>query len=322
MKVNAYAFLDPFNYDGGGEKITRALIEWGLNAGIDIRIASVRPGKRTQHRHPDLNILIDIFNIGHSYKSLGAWRGFSKTMLSEIINSKVIPYVHVTHSYVDMCNLPYFPCSGEDQDACKAKLRLNPIRKLLIQDFSNQCFASQTMVKSLFENAKINFVLSPLHKRIIQKYFPSLENFKIIPPLIDTTLFYKYKELQDRNYDYLFMGVISEAKGFYEMREKYFDKNILLVGRKQSSLNIDFGKHLEEVSYFDVPGIMNDARNFVFLPRWPEAQGRVVAEAALCGCNIIDNNNVGATSFDFDLSMSENYTNIEEKFWSTIEAVI
>jgi hypothetical protein len=67
---------------------------------------------------------------------------------------------------------------------------------------------------------------------------------------------------------------------------------------------------------------MNRAKNFVFLPRWPEPQGRVVSEAALCGCNIIGNENVGALSLGIDLSDPRNYGKEEEKFWMALEGLL
>jgi hypothetical protein len=67
---------------------------------------------------------------------------------------------------------------------------------------------------------------------------------------------------------------------------------------------------------------MNRAKNFVFLPRWPEPQGRVVVEAALSGCNLIVNENVGALSFPFDISNPENIRNAEELFWEELESRI
>ena len=66
---------------------------------------------------------------------------------------------------------------------------------------------------------------------------------------------------------------------------------------------------------------MNRARNFVFMPRWPEPQGRVVVEAALCGCNLILNENVGADSFGFELDQPENLLDAEEEFWNELEQI-
>ena len=87
-------------------------------------------------------------------------------------------------------------------------------------------------------------------------------------------------------------------------------------------INIDFGNYLGPVPYDQVPIYMNRAKNFVFLPRWPEPQGRVVAEAALCGCNIIGNENVGALSFGADLTDPSYYKGVEDAFWKKVESLI
>jgi hypothetical protein len=66
---------------------------------------------------------------------------------------------------------------------------------------------------------------------------------------------------------------------------------------------------------------MNRAKHFVFLPRWPEPQGRVVTEAALCGCQLITNQNVGATSFPFDIANPANFAGANDEFWDAIEKI-
>ena len=75
------------------------------------------------------------------------------------------------------------------------------------------------------------------------------------------------------------------------------------------------------VPAYSTPGWMNWAKRFVFLPRWPEPQGRVVIEAALCGCELALNGQVGAASFDFDLKDPKNLTGAEEEFWLALEAL-
>jgi len=67
---------------------------------------------------------------------------------------------------------------------------------------------------------------------------------------------------------------------------------------------------------------MNRAKNFVYLPRWPEPQGRVVVEAALSGCNLIVNENVGAMSFPFDISVAENVEDSATIFWDELESIL
>ena len=65
---------------------------------------------------------------------------------------------------------------------------------------------------------------------------------------------------------------------------------------------------------------MRRARTFVFHPRWPEPFGRVVAEAALSGCELDTNDNVGALSYGVDLRDAAVYSAAPD-FWLAIESL-
>jgi len=105
------------------------------------------------------------------------------------------------------------------------------------------------------------------------------------------------------------------------MRQRFAASDIHLIGRIVPGAKLDFGRYIGQVPYSEIPRWMNRAHNFVFLPRWPEPQGRVVAEAALCGCTIIGNDKVGALSFDFDLADPSSYGDVEDSFWDALEAL-
>jgi glycosyltransferase involved in cell wall biosynthesis len=141
-----------------------------------------------------------------------------------------------------------------------------------------------------------------------------------LKPIIDTTRF--RNEGRVRDIEFLFVGVIGEAKGLNTMRERYGKSGIHLIGNCAPGVKPDFGQYLGPVPYAEVPRYMNRAKHFVFLPRWPEPQGRVVAEAALCGCQIVGNENVGALSFDMDLADPRNYANVENEFWRALEEAV
>jgi len=300
--------------------ISRRLIEVGVGRGHDIRTSSVRPKKRHLHDAPQLNLLIDVFNFAHSVKSLGAWREFGQSFIEDIIARA--PFVHLTNAYADICNLPYLPCSGDRPNGCPVKPTLNVVKRFMIRDWSHECFSRQSMVRRLYEESSLNVYLSPLHRRIIESLLGStrLPPSYNLKPMIDTTRF--YNEGRERDIDYLFVGVIGEAKGLAAMRERFGQTDIHLIGRCAPGVKLDFGRYLGHVSYDEVPRYMNRAKNFVFLPRWPEPQGRVVAEAALCGCRIIGNENVGALSFDMDLADPRAYVGVEDEFWSTLERLV
>lgn len=321
MKVNLVSFLDPTVYDGGGEMISRQLIETGLNRGHEIYISSVRPSKINFNKDAQLTILIDVFNHGHTFKSFGAWRGFSGDFINQVI--KNIPFVHITNAYADVCNLPYLPCTGfHDGEDCIDKKNLGLLKKFLIRDINHQCFSQKELVSTLNTTSILNVFLSPLHQEISERLINSnkLPESYILSPTIDTSRFYNMHK--DRDIDYLFVGIVSEAKGFFEMRNRFANSNIHIIGKCAPGINIDFGNYLGPVPYDQVPIYMNRAKNFVFLPRWPEPQGRVVAEAALCGCNIIGNENVGALSFGADLTDPSYYKGVEDAFWKKVESLI
>jgi glycosyltransferase involved in cell wall biosynthesis len=320
--VNVFSFMDPRVYGGGGELISRALLDVGRTMGHDIRISSVRPHSSDPHVDPDLVLFIDIHNIGHTWRSLGAWRGFDRDLLRR--ESAKAPFVHLTNAYVDVCNLPYLPCSGQRNDhRCPIKPEIAwAKRRILLRDQATGCSAHYEAMRWLYADAALNVYLSPLHQRVTE-YLLGLEApppAYILPPMIDTSRF--YNKGVDRDIDYLFVGVISEAKGLAEMRDRFRDENIVLIGRVAPGVEVDFGTHIDHIAYEDVPLYMNRAKNFVFLPRWPEPQGRVVTEAALCGCSIIGNENVGALSFGVDLSDPTRYTDVENGFWQRLERII
>lgn len=316
MKINFISFLDPTKYFGGGEMISRALLIEGKKQGHDIRISSVRPNKINIHEKPDLVFFCDVFNHAHSFLSLGAWRSFNKDFINS--QAKIAPFVHMTNAYVDICNLPYLPCSGFSNKKCSYKKNLSFGRKFLIKDFSGCCFSNREDIRLLYEKSSLNIYLSPLHQKISESTL-GISNKKsfIVKPLIDSTKFYNMN--LERDIDYLFIGIIGEAKGFKEIKEKYKYHNIHFIGKLAPGIKLDFGTYHGHVNYSEIPKYMNRAKNFVFLPRWPEPQGRVIVEAALCGCNIVGNNNVGALSFPFDLSNSKNFKNVEGEFWNKLE---
>lgn len=320
MLINLISFLNPLVYAGGGEMISRRLIEVGNERGHDIRISSVRPNKMNLHKKPDLSFFIDLFNHGHTIQSLGAWRGFNQSLIESIL--KQGPFVHMTNAYVDVCNLPYLPCSGNGRGECPAKPVLTTSQRIVLRDWGNSCFAQKELVKKLYTQSLLNIYLSPLHQKITESLLDTTDLPKsyLLKPMIDTSRF--FNEQNSRDIDYLFVGVIGEAKGLNEMRERFGNTDIHMIGKCADGAKLDFGQYLGHVSYDEIPKYMNRAKNFVFLPRWPEPQGRVVAEAALCGCNIIGNDNVGALSFGADLSNPITYEGIEDNFWIKLESLV
>ncbi|MBX9811961.1 MAG: hypothetical protein K2Y16_10170 [Burkholderiales bacterium] len=317
MRINYIAYFDPFRYSGGGEMVMRNLIEAGRHRGHSIRITTVRPRRQNLDEKADLYFLTDVFNFPGTLKSLGAWRHLDPTFLTSIAWDR--PFVHFSNAYVDVCNLGWLPCSGDWAAVCPHKSPWEIRRNIAAKDFSTRCFALDPLVRDLFVRSRLNIFLSPLHQRITYRVLQlddSTPHF-VMKPSIDGSRFYNRN--LERDIDYLFVGVIGEAKGLAAMRARFRDADIHFAGRLAPGAGLDFGTYHGHVPYDKVPELMNRARHFVFLPRWPEPQGRVVVEAALCGCKLITNENVGATSFPFDISRIENFRNAADEFWERIE---
>jgi glycosyltransferase involved in cell wall biosynthesis len=313
MKINYVAYLDPWQHHGGGERVLRQLLDSGRNRGHDIRLITLSPSQRQSFPNADLTILADLFNNPLLFHR------FSQNQIEAIIDKE--RYIHFDNAYVDCCNLDYLPCSGHQQVRCPHKSWYQLERILRARDVTRDCFQQRPLIQKLYRRSLFNVFVSPLHRRVIHQMLALPENRRsfILRPLIDTTVFTNLEK--PRDLPYLFVGVISEAKGFHHLRSGYADKEIFLVGEVHPHCRLDFGTYLGKRDYAEIPVLMNRAVNFVYLPRWPEPQGRVVVEAALCGCQLITNENVGATSFDFDISNPANLKRADEEFWEVLEGV-
>lgn len=321
LKINYISYFDPRLHRGGGEMIAADVIEAGLMRGHTFTFSSVRPKISIDYDETaDLDLVVDLFNYPATLRSLGAWRDFSDSFKEKILKRE--QFIHMSNAYVDICNLPYLPCSGDAKPICLFKDAANLAQKIASKDLSSNCFSAKEKVRDFFGKSKLNIFLSPLHKDICLKVLniSNAASSFVLKPTVDNKKFYNRNLARD--IEYLFVGVISEAKGFYEMRKRFYGQNIHFAGKIYPGINLDFGTYHGAIPYDQVPTLMNRAKNFVFLPRWPEPQGRVVIEAALSGCQLITNDKVGATSFDFDISKPENFKNPTQDLWDAIERAL
>lgn len=320
MKINYISYFDPRIHKGGGEAISMDVVNAGLERGHSFTFSVVRPRQQIQYDNSsDLDFVVDIFNYPGTFKSLGAWRDFPTDIKENILGRQ--KFIHMSNAYVDICNEPYLPCSGNAHNICPEKSIFKIGKNCLAKNFKVSCSAKNSINKAFFTESKLNIFLSPLHLQTtlkvlaLEKEVPSF----VLKPTIDSTKF--YNQNRDRDINYLFVGVIGEAKGLAEMRQKFANENIHFAGKIYPKTKLDFGVYHGALPYDQIPALMNRAKNFVFLPRWPEPQGRVVIEAALCGCNLITNDRVGATSFDFDIANPANFGNATTELWKRIEGL-
>jgi glycosyltransferase involved in cell wall biosynthesis len=127
--------------------------------------------------------------------------------------------------------------------------------------------------------------MSPLHLSEMEKHLHIKFGPKGYAYLqeIDTELFRNLN--LKRTIENLYTGSINAAKGVDIIRAKYKDLAIC-----------------NNLPYEDMPEWYNSSINYVFEPRWFEPFNRGAAEAALCGCNLVTNEKVGALSFGKNLA--------------------
>jgi glycosyltransferase involved in cell wall biosynthesis len=262
--------------------------------------------------NPDMNILSDVFNCPENLKR------FKSRQIKAIIDNQ--PFVHFDHSYVDLCNLSYLPCNGKPERECPYKKNM-PLRKRVRNRlFSTKCSCFGRVRTNLYKNAKLNVFVSPMHRDIIYGMTGCDRPAFIMKPLVNKVAFKNFNV--ERDIDFIFIGVVCEAKGsknMYDFFKKNPDKNLIAIGNAIDNINLPNVKCIGAVEYGKIPEYLNRSKNFIYLPRWPEPQGRVVVEAKLCGCNLIINEMVGAMSFgNFE------YPSIDDnciEFWDTIQSI-
>jgi hypothetical protein len=315
MKINYLTHLNPLYYHGGGEMSMGTIIEAGKLRGHKIKITSAQPRMNDYYSSPDLWLLVDLYNCPTAPLHFDRnW--LRKTILNEKLDKSLIgniinneKYIHCDRAYVDICNLAYLPCNGKISNGrCPVKVWYGG---------NHRCPKISRL--KLYHNAIINIFSSPLHFQTIYNLLGEgvIKDKYICKPLIDIKQFSNMN--MKRDIDNLYVGAITEGKGLENIKKMFPLGNVTLVGNLTSNKYMKYGHYIGSIPYERMPEIFNRAINFVFLPRWPEPSGRTVVEAALCGCNLICNENVGAQSFPFDLSEINNYQNATEELWLRIE---
>lgn len=292
--------MHPDKFNGGGELDNRMIIEAGRKLGHDIQVGARlhhkywsriwSPGMNL-HRSPDLWILSDLFNVPE-YKLR-----YKTGWLEKIIREE--PYVHLDNAYVDICSKGALPCAGDWSHCLGA--------------------CGYALSDPLYENSQLNVFLSPLHADTINSRFNNRHLHKtfIVRPLIDTERF--YNKNVERDIDFLYVGTISNYKGYQTLKEEFGkEKNFLFIGKNATGEKL-FGNHIEYIDNECLVDYFNRSKHFVHLPAWKEPMGRTVIEAALCGCKIIANTRVGACSFDFDIGDPENSKGAAAELWLKIK---
>ena len=272
MIANIYTIISPLSDDyylSGGHTTGRDLIEALKAVGYYVNV--ITPNDQFQEpERADLCIFFDLFNDPGNSK----W--FGTLEQKQFMNTK-------TPSVVFEC--AYTGATPEDYGGWR-----------LAESERYQPNAIKTFMAALMSKSFANIFLSPLHhhewSRFIGNIIPNHFNYF---QRVDHKVFNNTES--ERPINVLYVGAITEAKGVVEA-QYMFGNNIKFIGRGDLSL-IDPANYIGTGKPEDVAKAMNAAKFFLHLPNWKEASARTVVEAAMCGCRLLVNENVGACSFGF-----------------------
>lgn len=175
-------------------------------------------------------------------------------------------------------------------------------------------------IKRVIKGARGVIYLSPLHQETYEaKHGCRPARSAVIPSPVDPGAFYPDK----RKRGILWLGEYVSHKGV-RAAVKWAEEHETVVeffgwGHEppRGPWAIDGGR----LPYSLIPATLGAARALLFLPVWPEAFGRTVAEAIFSGCEIIGNENIGALSWGLDREgLAEACRTAPAKFWETVRS--
>ncbi|MBJ7470240.1 MAG: glycosyltransferase family 4 protein [Solirubrobacteraceae bacterium] len=304
MRIAWAGFIDPMIYSGGGELSQRELIRAGRELGHEISIHGFlrrRPQRALRkfkiHRQFEIDLTADAIVL-MDLRNIPEWpvRIPRRVIDAALDTGRAAVF---EQAWVDVCLLD-LPCLG-DRSACVAE-------------------CSRSHANDLYSRAHAAIFNSPRQRDAIQAVLdvPLPAHQIISRPAIDT---HRFRNLGlERDIDVLYVGTISEAKGYYELIERFGADRMTFAGPNALGHEVQ-GTYLGHVPYEEVPVLMNRARIFAHLPRWLEPMGRTPVEAALCGCEIVMNDRVGVASHPEPArSDPETIRRAPELFWKDFEA--
>ena len=281
VKIEWVGLLDAQVYTGGGELGQRDLIDAGRRRGHVIsespflRRRPQRVLRRSRiYRGLRVDWDADLFVLANLRNAPRLGLRIPDGVVARALSTGRAAVL--ADAWVDTCELD-MPCGG------------NPV--------SCPATCDRAWANWLWGNAAIAVFLSPMQERMVESVLDvPLPRLRIVRrPYIDVERF-RPLGLQ-RDIDVLYVGHIDERKGYSDLVRSFGAERLTLVGRNGLEGPLA-GTYLGEFPHERLPEIYNRARVFAHLPQWFEPMGRTVIEAALCGCEIVVNDRVGAMSFE------------------------
>jgi glycosyltransferase involved in cell wall biosynthesis len=304
LKIAWLSYLDAHAFDGGGELHQRAIIDAGRARGHTIVQAPFLRGRvqralrRTQlHRLVKVEWDADAFVVADIRNAPALRERFPEAVVRRALGTGRA-FVLQT-AWVDVCPFDV-PCEG-DPTRCVAG-------------------CDRAWARELYAQARGAIFVSPLHRRTIAGVLdvPLPDAQILMRPTVDVDRFYPRGE--PRDIDVLYVGTINEVKGYSALIEQFGAERLTFVGRNLLGGPVG-GTYLGFVPRDELPAVYNRARTFAHLPAWVEPMGLGVAEAALCGCEIVTNDRVGVTTYpDEDWRDPGVVRGNPDRFWDELEA--
>lgn len=306
VKIAWLSYLDSHVFEGGAELAQRRIILAGRERGHIIgeapflRHRTQRAMRRTGlYRSVDVDWSADVFVLANMLNCPHLAQRFPSELTARALaTGRAVAF---EDAWVDVCPLDV-PCGG-DRAACPPHCD---------RSFGNALFAA----------ARAAVFVSPLHRDIVASVLdcPLPDDVVLVRPMVDPDHF-RPRDVE-RDIDVLYVGTINEAKGYYELLERFGPDRLTLAGDNHLGHPAE-GTFLGRVSQHDLPALYSRARIFAHLPRWHEPQGRAVVEAALCGCEVVTNERVGVTRYPRAAwSDAETIRTHPTRFWEEFERAV
>ena len=285
--------FNTITHPGGAQLTNQYVIDWGKNLGFDIEECSIytieKLGVSPNYylREGDLFILNNIVHLNSKYPSL----------IQEIIRYK--NYIRFEHDYIWMHGNLY----------------------------------KEEFMKELFSKSLLNIYLSPLHRDTHEEYGVLRDNDVYCPSPIDSEMFKIMPEIERKPNSVIYTGGISRHKGIENIMnfaQNHPEFSFDLVGWEEHPELLENAPEnvtaIPTIPYEDMPKMLNKYESFIHLPNWNEPFGRSVAEAHLCGCKLLVNENIGFLSYYWNFNnipwLRHELANTPSQFWRTVHKVM
>ncbi|MDO8623140.1 MAG: hypothetical protein Q7R52_02745 [archaeon] len=290
MRIAFFQDLNPLEHSGGAQMNDREMIRKGFERHHNIQIITPQNFNLVSLEGTHLVIFSNCLN-------------FSREIIKEVCSK--FPYIFFHHDFIFYKFRLFYPMKENDLTGIDKSFWL-----------------------PIFKNAKLNIWLSPLHREAYLFSFPELKESKyaLIPSAIDVKNFKQIEGVERKKGTVIGVNALELFKGRYVVNkyvEEHPELQFTFVGNaahleKPNCTYIPYVKNSELIKLY------NQHEYFIHLPSNTEPFGRISAEAILCGCKIITNENNGAFSYKWmregnEKEIRETLKFSSLSFWEEIE---